>query len=91
MKQLWIKLGLVLVLIAGLNFQTVQGVRGPMHTLIPIGSDYRSDSLQLFARAAAQRDANGAIDLLVLPITYGTDAYRTTSSLDLTAASAGQG
>jgi len=50
-----------------------------MHTLNPIGSDYGADTLQRFAQAAVGRDTNGVIDLLVIPITYGTDAYRTTN------------
>lgn len=49
-----------------------------MRTLIPIGSGYTADTLQLFARQAALRDSSGVVDLLVLPITYGTDAYSTT-------------
>lgn len=79
MKQPWFKLWLVLVLLAGLNYQTIRADQGPMHTLIPIGSDYRQDTLQLFAHAAVLRDTNNIIDLLVIPITYGTDAYRTTN------------
>src|SRR5512147_3337591 len=70
---------LVLMLLAGLSYHTVQADQGPLHVLIPIGSDYRADSLQRFALAAAQRDTNGVVDLLVLPITYGTDAYNTTN------------
>lgn len=79
MKKHWLKLCLLLILITGLNVQTIQATPNPMHTLIPIGSDYRSDSLELFARHAAGRDTNGVVDLLILPITYGTDAYHTTN------------
>jgi len=50
-----------------------------MHTYNPIGSSYGADTLQRFAQAAVQRDTNGIVDLLVIPITYGTDAYRTTN------------
>jgi len=50
-----------------------------VHTLIPVGSDYTPETLQRFALAAAQRDTNGVVDLLVIPITYGTDAYSTTN------------
>src|SRR5258706_9911919 len=79
MKKYWLKIGLSLALIAGLNFQFVQAEQGPVHTLIPTGSDYRADTLERFAQAAVQRDTNGIVDLLVLPITYGTDALNTTN------------
>jgi len=79
MKKYWLKIGLSLALIAGLNFQFVQAEPGPVHTLIPTGSDYREDTLERFAQAAVQRDTNGVVDLLVLPITYGTDALNTTN------------
>src|SRR5690349_19231025 len=79
MKKHWLKLCLMLFLIAGLNFQMVQADQNPLHILIPTGSDYRADTLQRFAMAAAQRDSNGVVDLLVLPISYGTDAYSTTN------------
>ncbi|MFN8445349.1 MAG: Type 1 glutamine amidotransferase-like domain-containing protein [Caldilineaceae bacterium] len=45
-----------------------------MSTLIPIGSDYLPPTLQRFAQAAVQRDTNGIVDLLVLPITYASDS-----------------
>src|SRR5260221_352635 len=79
MKKYWLKLCLSLALIAGINFQFGQAEQGPVHTLIPTGSDYRADTLERFAQAAVQRDTNGVVDLLVLPITYGTDALNTTN------------
>src|ERR1051325_8841007 len=79
MKKNWLKLCLSLVLIAGFGFQSVLAEQGIVHTLIPTGSDYRADTLERFAQAAVQRDNNGIVDLLVLPITYGTDAYSTTN------------
>jgi cyanophycinase len=79
MKKYWLKICLSLALIAGLNFQFVLAEQGPVHTLIPTGSDYRADTLERFAQAAVQRDTNGIVDLLVLPITYGTDALNTTN------------
>lgn len=79
MKRQGLALCLVLVLIAGLGFQSVRADQGPVHTLIPVGSDYTAVTLQRFALAAAQRDTNGIVDLLVIPITYGTDAYSTTN------------
>ena len=77
MKKSWFTV--CLVLIVALNIQAVRADRTPMRTLNPIGSDYRSDTLQRFAQVAAGRDTNGIVDLLVIPITYGTDAYRTTN------------
>jgi hypothetical protein len=70
---------MILALIAGLNFQPARADTGPVHTLIPVGSDYTPETLQRFALAASQRDTNGVVDLLVIPITYGTDAYSTTN------------
>ncbi len=79
MKKHWLNLCLILAFSAGLSFQSVLADQGSMHTLIPIGSDYRSDTLQRFAQAAAQRDTNGIVDLLVVPITYATDAFNITN------------
>ncbi|HSJ87483.1 MAG TPA: hypothetical protein VK909_09770, partial [Anaerolineales bacterium] len=79
MKKQWLNLGLILILMTGLNTQIAQADQGVTHTLIPTGSDYRADTLQRFALAAAQRDTNGVVELLVLPITYGTDAYNITN------------
>jgi cyanophycinase len=78
MKQRWLIRCLLLFLMVAIHIQPVQADQVPMHTLIPIGSGYSQDTLQLFARAAALRDSNGSVDLLVLPITYGTDAYSIT-------------
>ncbi|MGE5073510.1 MAG: Type 1 glutamine amidotransferase-like domain-containing protein, partial [Anaerolineae bacterium] len=79
MKRIRLVLCLILALATVLAFQPARADTGPVHTLVPIGSDYHSDTLQLFARAAAQRDTNGTVDLLVIPATYGTDAYSTTN------------
>src|SRR5512141_1644096 len=79
MKRIRLVLCLILALATVLSFQQARADTGPVHTLVPLGSDYRSDTLQLFARAAAQRDTNGIVDLLVIPATYGTDAYSTTN------------
>ncbi len=49
-------------------------------TLVPIGSDYQPDTLQLFAAQAAARDTNGQVHILVLPITYSLDAFSTTKT-----------
>jgi cyanophycinase len=75
MKRYWIKLGLTLLLITGLNFQSVQAQAGTVHTYVPIGSGYSSATLQLFARQAVQHDTDGTVEILVIPITYATNAY----------------
>jgi cyanophycinase len=75
MKRYWIKLGLTLLLITGLNFQSVQAQAGILHTYVPIGSGYSSYTLQLFARQAVQHDTDGTVEILVIPITYATNAY----------------
>ena len=50
----------------------------PTRTLVPIGSDYQADTLELFAEAAAAHDAeqdtNKRVVILVLPITYSLSA-----------------
>ena len=75
MRRHWLRLCLILFLIAGFNFRSVQADTGTVHTYIPIGSDYRSDTLQRFARAAAQHNTNATIDILVIPITFATDPF----------------
>jgi hypothetical protein len=50
----------------------------PNRTLIPIGSGYSEHTLQRFAQAAVQRDSTGNVDLLVLPITFATNAFSIT-------------
>jgi cyanophycinase-like exopeptidase len=52
----------------------------PGTTLVPIGSDYQPDTLELFANEAAGRDTNGTVHILVLPITYSLSADSTTKS-----------
>ncbi|HEY0605680.1 MAG TPA: hypothetical protein VGD58_22345 [Herpetosiphonaceae bacterium] len=44
-------------------------------TLIPIGAGYATTTLQRFAQAAAQRDTSGSVYIVVLPITFATDAF----------------
>ena len=46
----------------------------PVRTLVPIGSDYQPDTMQLFARQAALHDVSGHVVILVLPITYSLSA-----------------
>jgi cyanophycinase len=75
MRKHWLKLCLVLFLIAGFNFKSVQAEAGILHTYIPTGSDYRTDTLQRFAQAAVQHDTNGVVDILVIPITFATDPF----------------
>jgi cyanophycinase-like exopeptidase len=47
----------------------------PVHTLVPIGSDYQPDTMQLLAAQAVAHDSSGHVVILVLPITYSKDAY----------------
>jgi cyanophycinase len=56
----------------------VAGAPQPTRTLVPIGSDYTTETLQRFARAAIEHDTSGNVELLVLPITFGTNAFSTT-------------
>ena len=73
MKRHWLRLCLILLLFTSLNFQYVQAAT--VHTYVPIGSGYSSYTLQLFARAAVQQDTDGVVELLVIPITFATDAF----------------
>lgn len=66
-----------MALVAG---QAGTAVAVPTTTLVPIGSDYQPDTLELFAREAAHRDTDGTVHLLVLPITYSLSADSTTKS-----------
>jgi cyanophycinase len=79
MKRHWFQLCLILLLITSLYYQAVQAEAGALHTYIPVGSGYSSDTLQRFARAAVERDANGVVDILVIPITFATDAFNITN------------
>src|SRR5687767_8593203 len=56
------------------------GAEGQARTMVPIGSGYAPATLQRFARAAAERDSSGSVELLVLPITFGLSASETTPS-----------
>ena len=75
MRKHWLNLGVVLFLIAGFNYQSVQADAGILHTYIPIGSDYQEDTLQRFAQAAVGHDTDGVVDILVIPITFATDPF----------------
>ena len=75
MKRHWLRLCLILLLFTSFNFKSVQAEAGTVHTYVPIGSGYASDTLQLFARQAVQHDRDGTVEILVIPITYATNAY----------------
>jgi cyanophycinase len=72
-----VPLTLALLLCAGLAAPVASAPR-PTRTLVPIGSDYIDATLQRFAQAAAQHDSSNSVELLVLPITYATDAFSIT-------------
>ena len=42
---------------------------------VPIGASYEADTLQLFAAQAVDYNADDVVQLRLLPITYGFDAY----------------
>jgi cyanophycinase len=68
---------LTLLLCAGLAAPVASAPR-PTRTLVPIGSGYEEATLERFAQAAAQHDSSGTVDLLVLPITFATNAFSIT-------------
>ena len=73
MKRHWLRLCLILLFFTSFHFQSVQAAT--VHTYVPIGSGYSSYTLQLFARQAVQQDADGVVEILVIPITFATDAF----------------
>lgn len=83
----------VFTLLAGVSAPaTAQQIK---RTLIPIGAGYTTTTLQRFAQAAAQRDTSGTVYLVVLPITFATDAYAISNkerkeNLDLASTRRGQ-
>src|SRR5688500_5760409 len=79
MKRHLLQLCLIVLLIASFNLQSVQAEAGTVHTYVPIGSGYSSDTLQLFARQAVQQDTDGTVEILVIPITFATDAFSITN------------
>jgi len=79
MKNKWLIACLILALVASVHFQNVQAEAGILHTYVPIGSGYSSETLQLFARTAVQHDTNGTVDILVIPITFATNAFTITN------------
>src|SRR5215213_10058786 len=72
-----VALVLALLLCVGLVAPAASAPR-PTRTLVPIGSGYLDATLQRFAQAAVQHDSTGNVDLLVLPITFATNAFSIT-------------
>ncbi len=73
-------LGLLTIALAAAPVASVAAADpSPAGILVPIGSDYQPDTMQLFARQAAQRDTSGHVVVLVIPITYSLNAYETKS------------
>jgi len=50
-------------------------------TFVPIGAGYEADTLEQFAREAANVDTSGEVSILVLPIAYGVDPLSMSSGL----------
>ncbi len=71
-------LGLAAGLLVGV--QAPAAIALPTTTLVPIGSDYQPDTLQLFAGEAAHHSSNADVHILVIPITYSLSAESTTKS-----------
>ena len=58
-------LGLLALALVGASAGSVAAA--PTLTLVPIGSDYQPDTLQLFANEASERSADNQVHILVLP------------------------
>ncbi len=65
-------LALVAMLVMSLA-GTASGAAGTAPTLVPIGGDYTTLSLEQFSLVAAQHADDGVVDLLVAPSSYGND------------------
>jgi cyanophycinase len=50
-------------------------------TFVPIGAGYEADTLEQFAREAADVDTSGEVSILVLPIAYGVDPLSMSNGL----------
>src|SRR5437868_15471247 len=70
---------LVIVLVAGSQAVQVGAAPPPIRTFVPIGASYDTDTLQRFALASAQHDTSGHVEILVLPISYATNAFSITN------------
>ena len=75
MKKHWLNLCLTFLLLTSFTFQSAHAEAGTVHTYVPIGSGYSTATLRLFARQAAQHDTDGTIEILVIPITFATNAF----------------
>jgi cyanophycinase-like exopeptidase len=73
--KFFFQLAAAIVVMTSIGAQPVLADPAITHTFVPTGSGYEPDTLQRFALAAAQRDTNGMVDIVVLPITFATDAY----------------
>src|SRR3954447_11545099 len=71
--------GVLAAVLIGSQVATVLAA-DPVTTLVPIGSDYQPDTLQLFAGEAAHRSQDQQVHILVLPISYSLSASGTTKS-----------
>src|SRR3954452_6636893 len=71
--------GVLAAVLVGSQVATVLAA-DPVTTLVPIGSDYQPDTLQLFAGEAAHRSQDQQVHILVLPISYSLSASGTTKS-----------
>jgi len=67
----WLKLCLILVLLAGVTFQSAQADQGPCIRMFPSAVITDRTLFNYCAEGCPQRDTNGFVDLLVIPITYG--------------------
>lgn len=66
-------------LLAGLVAVPAGAATPPTRAFVPIGASYDSDTLARFAEEAATHDTSGNVKILVLPISYGTNALSTTN------------
>lgn len=78
MRHTWKVLAVTAV--AAVATPTISADAAVTRTLVPIGSDYQTPTLELFAREAARQDADGDVHILVIPITFSLDAFTTTKT-----------
>lgn len=69
-------LGLALALAIATALAPAAASGATIATFVPIGSGYTAETLEQFAAEAAEVDDSGAVSILVVPITFATDAFR---------------
>jgi len=74
-RRISLRLGLAATLVMAILAPAASSA-ATIATFVPIGAGYTADTLEQFAAEAAEADASGEVSILVVPITFATDAFR---------------